>query len=181
MRALAVPLAAAALALLGAGTATASDPWASLHRPLRLAPLAAGARCPVTPSHGLDRGRLSGAGAGPVYPMPSPFSRYDRLPAWLGSKTLWAWPAALVTRRTRVLVRGLRLDRPGELQFQLGPGWDTAHATHELRLDTTRTVGSFSGTTWGATVTMLLVRTAGCYGLQLDSADGTSTIVVQAR
>jgi hypothetical protein len=172
----------AALALLGtAGTTTARtrDPWAALHRPLRLKPLAAGARCPVSAVHTLDRGRLGGAvGIGPIYPMPSPFSRYDRHPSWLGSKTIWAWPPKLVTHATRVLVRGRRLDRPGPMRFQLGPEWDTAPLTTELHIDTTRTVGGFSDSRWGTTVTMLLVRTHGCYGLQLDSEHRTSTIVV---
>ena len=30
-------------------------------------------------------------------------------------------------------------------------------------------------------MTMLLVRVPGCYGLQLDSERGTSTLIVQAR
>ena len=33
---------------------------------------------------------------------------------------------------------------------------------------------------WGTTVTMLFGRARGCYGLQLDTAQGTSTIVVAA-
>lgn len=175
----------AAVALSAAGGAASSgrngDPWAALRRPLRLHPLAPGARCPVTPSHRLDRGRLAGVGAGPAYPMPGPFGPYDRRPGWLGSKTLWAWPTPLVAHPVRVLVRGVRLDAPGPLRFQLGPDWDGAPLTRELRLDTSRTVGSFGGSRWGATVTMLLVRTRGCYGLQLDTARGTTTIVVAAR
>lgn len=174
----------ASLALLGAvGTtvAAARDPWATLRRPLRLEPIAAGARCPVTAAHRVDRGRLGGAvGVGPVYPLPSPFSRYDRYPSWLGSKTIWVWPTKLVNRSTRVLVRGRRLDAPGTMRFQLGPQWDTAPLATELRIDTTQTVGGFSDSTWGTTVTMLLARTRGCYGLQLDSERGTSTIVVSA-
>lgn len=172
----------AVLALLGTAdttTARTRDPWAPLHRPLRLEPLAAGTRCPVSAVHSLDRGRLGDAvGVGPIYPMPTPFNRYDRHPSWLGSKTIWAWPRKLVTHATRVLVRGRRLDRPGMMRFQLGPQWDTAALTTELRIDTTRTVGGFSNSLWGTTVTMLLVRTHGCYGFQLDSEQGTSTIVV---
>ena len=172
----------AALALLGTAdttTAHARDPWAPLHRPLRLEPLAAGTRCPVSAVHSVDHGRIGGAvGDGPIYPMPTPFDRYDRHPGWLGSKTIWAWPRNLVTHGTRVLVRGRRLDRPGMTRFQLGPQWDTAPLTTELRIDTTRTVGGFSKSSWGTTVTMLLVRTHGCYGFQLDSERGTSTIVL---
>jgi hypothetical protein len=169
-----------AVAFLSAGSASgARDPWASLHRPLRLAPLAPGALCPVTTPH-LLVGGLSGSGRGPIYPLPTRFSAYDRMPGWLGAKTLWAWRPALRSRAVRVLVRGERLDRPGVLRFQQGPDWGSPR-TPELHIDTRFSVGSFGGVPWGATVTMLLVRKAGCYGLQLDSAQGTSTIVVKAR
>ena len=174
----------ASIAILGAAgttTADARDPWASLHRPLRLKPLAAGARCPVSPTHRLDRGHLSGAaGVGPIYPMPSPFTPDDRHPGWLASKTIWTWPTSLRTHAIHVLVRGMRLDRPGLMRFQLGPQWDTAPLTPDLQIDTSQTVGAFSVSTWGTTVTELLARTPGCYGLQLDSERGTSTIIVRA-
>jgi len=134
----------------------------------------------VTRQHPLDHGHLTGLGAGPAYPGASPFSAYDRHPGWLAAKTIWVWPEKLISQRTRVLVRGLRLDGAGPVRFQLGPQWDSAPLTAQLRLDTTRVVGSYSNSRWGTTVAMLLVRTPGCYGLQLDTANGTSTIVVQA-
>jgi hypothetical protein len=172
------------LAVLGtAGVTGASDrdPWASLHRPLQLKPLPAGATCPVSPKHSLDRGHLSGVGSGPIYPLPSPFSAYDRRPGWLGSKTIWAWPTNLRTHAVQVLVRGIRLDQPGRMRFELGPQWGSAPLAAELHIDTSRTVGSYSQSRWGTTVTMLLVRAPGCYGLQLDSAHGTSTIIVSGN
>ncbi|MDH4344827.1 MAG: hypothetical protein OEW31_00670 [Thermoleophilia bacterium] len=164
----------------GATGAPSTGPWASRHRPLRLEPLAAGARCPVSRPHPLDHGRLGGAGPGPIHPMPSPFTASDRHPGWLASKTIWAWPVRLKTHRERVLVRGRRLDRRGPVRFQLGPAWDTTTRTTELHIDTTRTVGSFSNSRWGTTVTLLLVRAPGCYGLQLDFARHTETIVIRA-
>jgi hypothetical protein len=174
------PLALALVVLGTAGTtgARGRDPWAALHRPLRLDPLPVGAPCPASHSHPLDRGHLAGLGAGPIYPLTSPFDPYDRQPGWLGSKTIWTWPASLRTRPAYVLVRGRRLDQPGAMRFQLGPQWDTAPLTAELRIDTSRTVGSFGDSTWGTTVTMLLARTPGCYGLQLDSRRGTNVIVL---
>ena len=36
-------------------------------------------------------------------------------------------------------------------------------------------------TALGTLVTVILVRTPGCYGLQLDSSVGTTTVVVDAR
>jgi hypothetical protein len=184
MRTSAVSALLAAVAVLGlAGTAAGSrakSPWPALHRPLLLKPLAAGASCPVTRQHKLDGGRLAGVGGGPVYPGAPFFSTDDRHPGLLASKTIWAWPTRYVTHSTPVLVRGLRLDAAGAIQFQLGPQWDSAPLTRELHLVTSLTVGSYSNSTWGTTVTLLLVRTPGCYGLQLDSPAGTSTIVFRA-
>jgi len=179
MRLLLVASAVVALTPGGAASASARDGWAALHRPLQLKALKAGARCPVTPSHALDNGRLNGAGTGPAYPMPSRFSTYDRFPGWIASKTLWAWPARYLKQPFKVLVRGQRLDRNGEMRFQLGPDWG-APLRSELRITTSQPVGSFSDTTWGSTVTMFVARTHGCYGLQLDTSRGTSVIVVRA-
>jgi hypothetical protein len=111
----------ALLATAGVTGANDRDPWASLQRPLRLKPLPPGAVCPGSHPHSLDRGHLSGVGSGPIYPMPSPFSAYDRRPGWLGSKTIWAWPTNLRSHAVRVLVRGVRVDRPGRMRFELGP------------------------------------------------------------
>jgi hypothetical protein len=134
----------------------------------------------VSRPRALDGGRLAGIGRGPIYAVPSPFRPYDRQPGWLGAKTLWAWPPSLFSHPQRVLVRGVRLDRSGPLRFQLGPQWDAAPRTAELRLSTDDTVGSFAESRWRSTVTMLLVRAGGCYGLQIDAARGSSTIVVEA-
>ena len=167
--------------LLLAALVLGADPWTPLHRPLRLEPLAAGARCPVTARHALDHGRLSGLGRGPVYPTGFSFSTDRSHPGWLVSKTIWTWPAALRDKRVRVLARAGRLDGSGAVRFQLGPNWGSAPATRELRLDTTQTVGSWGRSRWGTTVMLLLVRKPGCYGLQLDTAAGTSKIVIRAR
>lgn len=177
-------LAVSTIAVLGfTGAAAgfqAKSPWPALHRPLLLKPLAAGAACPVTPLRKLDGGRLTGLGSGPAYPAPSFFSTDDRHPGLLASKTIWTWPTGYVAHATPVLVRGMRLDAAGTMQFQLGPQWDTAPVTRELHLVTTQTVGSYSNSKWGTTVTLLLVKAPGCYGIQLDSPPGTSTIVVRA-
>jgi hypothetical protein len=175
-------LIAAAVFVLPLGIAvpaSASGDWAALHRPLQLKPLKAGARCPVTRSHPLDHGRLSGVGVGPVFALPSPFGPDGRHPGWIGSKTLWTWPARLLKQSTRVLVRGRRLDQSGAMRFQLGPNWDSP-LRPELRITTTQPVGSFSNSTWGTTVTMLFGRTPGCYGIQLDTGQGTTIIVIAA-
>lgn len=179
MRIALIAAAVVSLTLAGAASSPASGGWAALHRPLQLKALKAGARCPVTPTHALDNGNLRGVGAGPAYPMPSPFSAYDRFPGWIASKSLWAWPARYLKQPFKVLVRGRRLDRAGAMRFQLGPDWG-APLRSELRITTSQPVGSFSNTTWGSTVTMFVARKHGCYGLQLDTTRGTSIIVVRA-
>jgi hypothetical protein len=168
-----------ALALGLAAPAPAKDDWAALHRRLQLHTLTPGASCPVTRSHALDHGRLSGAGRGPVYALPSPFGPDGRHAGWIGSKTLWTWPTPLLRHSNHVLIRGRRLDQPGAMRFQLGPNWGAPLRT-ELRIDTSKSVGSFSDLSWGTTVTMLFGRRPGCYGIQLDTSHGTSIIVLAA-
>lgn len=169
---------ASGLSLIGPATLD-GGPWAPLRRALRLKPLAPGARCPATSRRRLDHGRLAGYGAGPVHPTGFSLSTDSRHPGWLASKTIWTWPASLRHKHIRVLVRGIRLDRPGLVRFQLGPNWGSAPLTRELHLDTSQTVGSFSNSDWGTTVTLLFAHQPGCYGLQLDTAAGTSTIVIR--
>jgi hypothetical protein len=123
-------------------------------------------------------------GTGPVYPglapQPVTLSTYDRAPGWLAAKTIWAWPPQLVHRRTRVLVRAMRLDGAGDVRFQLGPQWGSAPLTRELHIDTTQTVGGFSGSRWGTTVTMILVKAPGCYAMTVTTAAQTSRVVFSA-
>jgi hypothetical protein len=149
-----------------------------------LAAFAAGATCPVTQPARIPGAPMPLLGSGPVYPglapLPVKLSAYDRAPGWLATKTIWAWPPALVHRRTRVVVRARRLDGTGPVRFQLGPQWDTAPLTRVLQLDTTQTVGGFSNSRWVTTVTMILVKSPGCYAITLDTPKRTTTIVVRA-
>ncbi len=150
-----------------------------------LAAFAAGATCPATQPARVPGAPMALLGSGPIYPglapQPVKLSAYDRAPGWLAVKTIWTWPPALVHRRTRVLVRARRVDGAGAVRFQLGPQWDSAPLTRELRLDTTQTVGGFSNSRWGTTVTMILVKRPGCYAITLDTAARTTTIVVRAE
>jgi hypothetical protein len=149
-----------------------------------IAALVAGVTCPATQPARIPGAPMQLLGSGPVYPglapQPVKLGAYDRAPGWLAAKTIWAWPPALVHRRTRVLVRARRIDGAGPVRFQLGPQWDTAPLTRVLHLDTTETVGGFSGSRWGTTVTMILVRSPGCYAITLDTAMRTTTIVIRA-
>jgi hypothetical protein len=149
-----------------------------------LAALAVGGTCPATHAARVPGAPMPLLGAGPVYPGLTPppvrLSTYDRAPGWLAIKTIWAWPPRLLHRRTRVLVRAQRLDGLGPVRFQLGPQWDSAPLTRELRLDTTQPVGGFSNSSWGTTVTMILVKTPGCYALTLAAGSQTTRIVFSA-
>jgi hypothetical protein len=146
-----------------------------------LVAFAFGATCPATQASRVPGAPMPLLGSGPVYPglaaQPVRLSAYDRAPGWLAAKTIWAWPPRLVHRRTRVLVRARRLDGAGKVRFQLGPQWDSAPLTRELHLDTTQTVGGFSDSRWGTTVTMILVKTPGCYAMTLATATRTTTVV----
>lgn len=152
-----------------------------MHALAALVAALAGTACPVTPAHRVAGAPMPLVGPGPVYPglTPEPvtLSAYDRKPGWLAAKTIWTWRPALTHRRTIVLVTGRRLDGAGAVRFQLGPQWDSAALTRQLRLDTTQTVGGFSNSTWGTTVTMILVRQPGCYALRV----GAATIVIRAQ
>jgi hypothetical protein len=86
---------------------------------------------------------------------------------WAGTKVLWSTP-----RHTGpVLIRGGRLDGPGEVGFDLGPAW-TGTVHPELR---------FSGPERTLHPAATYVRAAGCYAYQLDTYTSTSLIVFEAR
>jgi hypothetical protein len=169
----------AAPASTNAAHRAAQPAWSKLHRPLHLS-MGEG-ECSSARLVRLS-GKIRGAGNGPIYPTTSPWvlSPDPRHPGLIGEKLIWAWPEKTTKAHLRVLVRGIRLDGPGTVRFVLGPQFDTARVTTELRVDTSRTVGSFSGSTWGTTVSEIFVPEPGCYGLQLDWAGGSRVLKFKA-
>src|SRR5688500_1787737 len=90
---------------------------------------------------------------------------------WFYAKVLWAGAPSF---RGHALVRGGRLDAPGELRFERGP--DPAN---ELRLQTTGRSPDASG--WIDWPAYTRLRGPGCYAYQVDAPDLSLVIPFEAR
>lgn len=149
---------------------------AALSRPLALPSLAPGARCPVTRGRASTSTYLRGQeyGSGPVRLVideqgPARGSvalGYPDHSRWLAAtNTLLISPSY----RGPVMLRGRRLDEPGttffdgEVKSYLDPPYPDANT----QKDGARTPPA-----------SIFVRSAGCYGFQLDGTDFTTTIVL---
>jgi hypothetical protein len=174
-------LAAALLALgmLAAGDgASGADPWATLHRPLRIPAKLAG-RCPATPGVPVAPGlAFIGQGAGPLYPLDA----YPALKVIPGGRKGQPWfPSAWGGREMRwaarpsfsgpVLIRGRRLGGGARVAF--GPGQAPAI---ELRVDVPRR-GAHS---WWTATTYTRVKAPGCYAWQIDGRRFSRVVVFRA-
>jgi len=174
-------------ALLGALTLIeplgASDPWARLHRPLHLPPVADGAGCPVSRvDQRVDWKRhnifgASGIGRGPVYPgLGGSGGHLNATPEhpyggpWAGGKVFWY---VLPSYRGRVLLRGHRLDGPQSLGFN-----GRRLPSRELRIERYDTV-SWQGQRPGSrgVPSSVRVRASGCYGVQIDGTTFSRVVV----
>ena len=155
----------------------------SLGRPLHLPRLAKGAPCPV--SHGeaaskLGRGlaRMPVAGTGPVYLMsvgddPAGslgIARAD-LQGWRGQKAPWI---ASPRYRGPILIRGARIDGRGELRFARSTG-EHLPALYQRRGQAVQPNG------WRVWPGLILVRTPGCYALQIDGLKFSNLIVIRVH
>ncbi|MDP9818297.1 hypothetical protein [Spirilliplanes yamanashiensis] len=154
------------------------DRYASVRRPWAVAPLAARERCPVTRHRAQPDPRLAGLwGDGPARPAglgPGAVLEYMAAAAWKdatwgGAKVLWAVDPAVTGL---VLIRGKRLDAPGQVAFEDPP-------TPELGIDVDRYQGLSGG--WKDYPSYTRLRAPGCYLYQVDTAQGTSTVVFTAR
>lgn len=169
------------------------DPrWTLLEqRPLELAALAPGAACPVTPGHLFAVGMDPGQGTGPVYAtapgadqgallLQPPSSLGARGQGWAGQKVIWFVGTAY---QGPVLIRGRRLDGPGQLRFN--GGLDQEYAFDDLAdaplLAALRLEGdSSAGEPWPGWPSYARVRTPGCYAYQVDGLNFTEIIIFQA-
>src|SRR4051812_10387922 len=90
---------------------------------------------------------------------------------YLGQKAPW-----IVDRGYRgpVLIRGARLDAPGPVRFARGTGQHLA-ALYLRRGEAVQPSGR------RVLPSLLLVRAAGCYGLQIDGLTFSQTIVVRVH
>jgi hypothetical protein len=177
-------LVAVVAAALPAVSVSASDPWVKLHRPLRLAPLAAGATCPVsTVDTRVDWASVnifggSGIGPGPVYPGLGTGERLEVPPdeqyggIWGGQKVFWY---VAPSYRGRVLIRGRRLDGPERLRFD-----DGRLPAAELRIERAESV-FWDGQPPGSRgrPSGLRARASGCYGVQIDGSSFSRVVVFE--
>ncbi|GGS88937.1 hypothetical protein GCM10010156_54240 [Planobispora rosea] len=159
------------------GSAT-PDPAAKLRRPWPDSRLGPGERCPVTtgttrpdPELGplLGTGRVGPVGVGPngrlEYEHPDVGNLTDR--SWGARKVLWAVDPGL---DTLVLVRGRRLDGPGEVAFN-------DPAAPELLLDPAEDAKPGG---WRDHPSFTRLRAPGCYAYRVDTEAGSFTLVFRA-
>ena len=168
-----------------ASIARAADDWKTLHRSLHLPP--ASGTCPTSPT--TQFGDWPFSAAAPVYlmnvgsaPVPGTIdislSQVDDK-GWRGQKTPWIVPA---TYRGPVLIRGRRIDHPGEMRFAKGYG----DHLDELRFRTGESNG-VRGRSQGLPgryrllASATLFRAPGCYAFQIDGASFSSVIVMRVR
>jgi hypothetical protein len=160
--------------------ASAGDSWRALHRPLHLPHLMPGGSCPVSK---VDR-RVdwqaaaifggSGTGRGPVYPgiggskgrVTFPF---PAAAGWRRQKVFWY---VAPSYRGRVLIRGGRIDAPGQLRFGSGG------PVRELRIPV-RTGVSWIGQPPGSrgAPSYLRIHASGCYAVQIDGSSFSRIVV----
>lgn len=158
-------------------------PWSDLRRPLVLPSIPPGRECPVngiaqhTPEYG------KGAGDGPFF-VTSLYRGSDATMIytegnayggdWGGEKTLWYADPAY---QGRALIRGRRIDGPGEVRFDY---FDGQSLSPELRVDT-RTARQPNGQ-WPSWIgaTRLRLDSPGCYAFQVDGDTFTEVIVFRA-
>jgi hypothetical protein len=175
----------AVLPLVLAGIVAPGWTWESLHRPLHVPRIAAGAPCPVShrPAR-VDFARYrigAGLGPGPAFPifggrppvalldyvLPAPGNSFAGS-AWGGQKVLWF---VRPEYKGPVLVRGRQLDGPHLVRFDFG-----VLPPKEIRIgllapgDDLRDRPSFTR-----------LRAPGCYGYQIDGVGFSRVIVFRAR
>ena len=171
-------------ALAAAGADGGSGPWETLRRPLHLPQLAPGATCPLTRSPTPRVVAPDGAvfvGRGPVYasfrgfagqphdPLESSVLPAAALPPKAGSHFVRVTWYVSARQRSRVLVRGRRLDGAGALRFGSGSA-----PSRDLRVISK--LGSRQER-WRVHRSWLRVRASGCYGVQIDGPRFSRTLV----
>jgi hypothetical protein len=148
-----------------------------LEPPMHLPAVAAGQPCPAS-LPAAPGGSLPGLlGNGPVRlavatAAGTVFFEDWPVGVWKAIDVLWTVEPGFTGR---VLVRGARLDGQGELAFG-----DASEPLRELRIEPSGETPAIDGTPLLST-TPVRVRSAGCYGLQIDAGGRASTVVFEAR
>jgi hypothetical protein len=157
-------------------TSASPDPYAALaQRPLNL-PAAEAGTCPAASGRQVNPGFGDVLGDGPVYAVRSGgIGSLNDGTDWLGEKVLWV---ASPDFTGHAIVRGGRIDAPGEMSFDSGP------PEYEMQFDTVngryvRPVGP-AGADWYNWATYTRVKEPGCYAYQVDRDAFSYTIVFRA-
>jgi len=151
---------------------------ASTEPPMRLPAVAAGQPCPVSQPTTPEIGQASLLGDGPVQlaiasSAGSVFFEATPGGRWKAIDVLWMAAPGFTGQ---VLVRGARLDGPGELGFG-----DPADPLRELRITRSVQTPTIDGRVLLAATMPVRVKVAGCYGLQIDAGGRSSIVVFDAR
>ena len=182
-----VALALAGVTVLGAVQLADAKPWRKLHRPLHLPQLATGDACPVSPVDprvDWEKNPIfgqSGTGRGPVYPGLGSSGgdltiRGPSRDGWFRGKVFWYVKPSY---RKRALIRGRRLDAPGPLRLEASVA--PRSSPRELRIKRKTTV-SWRGKPRRSrgVPSGVLIRTPGCYGVQIDGTRFSRIVVFTA-
>lgn len=152
-----------------------SSLWESLRqRPLKLTKISASEPCPRSPSRHLTDAFAAGLGSGPLYPVGGDTISREHRPAdgiedgWGYVKVLWVSPPHELGP---YLVRGLRLDAPGQVRFNEG-------RDSELRLPAGGTATT-PGTDWVQWPSYIRVASPGCFGFQVESRDESHPVIFE--
>ena len=157
-------------------------------RPLQLPVLSPGDACPEPPIRSVEGYLYEVIGEGPVYSL-----FYLLTVSANGNVNYahdgWHWNKVVWTRDPQytgpIVIRGRQLNGPEILRFQTkgegaGPSPELTHSslhvppfTPENRRDTWHTGW------WEELMTWVVVRTPGCYGVQIDGVDFSTTIVFE--
>jgi hypothetical protein len=154
---------------------TPSSVWERLRRrPLNLSKVSASEPCPRSPSRQLTDAFAAGLGSGPLFPVGHNTFAIEHRPrdgiedGWAYVKVLWVSPPHELGP---YLVRGLRLDAPGEVRFNEG-------RDSELHLPAGGTATT-PGTDWLQWPSYIRVASPGCYGFQVESRDESHPVILE--
>lgn len=162
----------------------ASDVWTQLQqRPLLLPTMQAGGPCPVTTTPGTTVSPDFGSAIGhsPVYAVGIGkqaklyYGDVGAVNGWHPLKILWVSDRDYLGP---ILIRGQQLDGPHQLRFNQSDG--LPEATMQLPAETRQEADGRSPSGWRHWPSYTFVEAPGCYAYQVDGADFSYPIVVQA-
>jgi hypothetical protein len=150
------------------------ETWKALAaRPIQLNQLPYGAECQITPTTQLPSGTGAVAGSGPVYAVGNVIAYGARMSdGTFPAKVLWV---AAPEYPGPALIRGRQIDGVGAVFFS------NSRRVTELRFELdTRVRAGASDQGWRYLPSTVNVEGPGCYGIQIDGAGWTRTIVMRA-